>query len=250
MSQKEFFWLHRDYHNRSLNEMAKSITEYNTAFLLNKGYEVFYCTNGADPQLEQAEIGSLFPTTDLDYTVKDTHIVNDIFNFNVYFTKNTEDRIQVPAKHYKTFDCLVSLAAGDKIDKNPIDIGLLGNNHYVIDISPTAIHKSMGIYKAITSYNQLDIFNTTELKQFLATCKGTKGFFVVSNCFLYSVSALIYDVKLRLQMQNQFIEILANDKIDWYVEMDSADGEFFNCVRAKDIQNKKLDKRFKALPWI
>jgi hypothetical protein len=250
MSQKEFFWLHRDYHNRSLNEMAKSITEYNTAFLLNRGYEVFYCTNGAESHLEQAEVGSLFPTSELSYTVKDTHIVNDIFNFNVYFTKNTEDRIHIPGEHFKTFDCLVSLAAGDKVDKNPIDIGLLGNNHYVIDISPTAIHKSMGIYKEVSSYSQLDIFNPDELKKFLATCKGTKGFFVVSNCFLYSVSALIYDVKLRLQMQNQFIEILANDKIDWYVEMDSADGEFFNCVRAKDIQNKKLDKRFEALPWI
>jgi hypothetical protein len=230
--------------------MAKSITEYNTAFLLNKWYEVFYCANGAESHLEQAEVGSLFPTTDLDYTVKDIHIVNDIFNFNAYFTKNTEDRIQVPGEHYKTFDCLVSLAAGDKVDKNPIDIGLLEDNHYVVDISPTAIHKSMGIYKEISSYTQLDIFNDYELKKFLSTCKGTKGFFVVSNCFLYCVSALIYDVKLRLEMQNKFIEILANDKIDWYVEMDSADGEFFDCVRAKDIQNKKLDKRFKALPWI
>lgn len=249
MEQKEFFWIHKDYNNRSLNQLAQSVTEYNTAFLVNQGYDIFYCTNGVDTHLEQCEIGVLFPNT-LDYTVKDLHIVNDIFNFNVYFTKNTEDRITVPFEHFNSFDCLVSLASGNKVETNPLDIGLVGSNHYVIDVSPTAIHQSMGIYKNVSMYKQLDIFNIDDLKKFLSTCDGTKGMFVVSNCFLYMVSSLIYDVKTRLKIQNEFIKVLAEDKIDWYVEMDSADGEFFNCVRAKDIQNKQLDKKFKGLPWI
>lgn len=249
MTTKEFFWTPKNYHNRSLNEMAKSITEYNTALLINRGYNIVYAGNGVEAHEEQAEIGRLFPTTDITDTVKDVHIVNDIFNFNLYFSKNNDGRITIPGEHYKTFDCLVSLAVEGKVETDPTDVGLIGN-HYVIDISPTAIHESMGIYKSVSSYTQVDIFNTEKLKEFLATCEGTKGFFVVSNCFLYMVNSLIYDVKLRLEMQNQFIKVLANDKIDWYVEMDSADGTFFNCVRAKDIQNKQLDKRFKALPWI
>jgi hypothetical protein len=51
-------------------------------------------------------------------------------------------------------------------------------------------------------------------------------------------------------MQNEFIAILAHDKIDWYVTMFTADGTYYPCVRAKDIQDKKLDERFKILPWI
>jgi hypothetical protein len=250
MDRREFFWIHRDYNNRSLNQLAQSVTEYNTALLLNKGYDVAYCYNTPDDHLESAEIGTLFPNTESALTVEAVYAVNDIFNFNLYFSQNTEDRISVPDEHLNTFDCLVSLAAGNKIENNPIDIGLTSSNHYVIDISPTAIHKSNEIYKHISSYTQVDIFNTDALKQFLSSCKGTKGFFVASNCFLYMVNSLIYDVKLRLKMQNQFIEILANDKIDWYVEIDSADGKFFNCARAKDICNKELNEKFKALPWI
>jgi hypothetical protein len=51
-------------------------------------------------------------------------------------------------------------------------------------------------------------------------------------------------------MQNELIDILANDKIDWYVFINTADGISYPCVSAKELQNKKLDNRFKILPWI
>jgi hypothetical protein len=88
------------------------------------------------------------------------------------------------------------------------------------------------------------------VKEFLKTCKGTRGFFVVSNCFCYIVNSLLYDVNLRLKIQNEFINVLANDDIEWYVSMFSADGTYYRCDRAIDIQNKILDKNFKELPWI
>ena len=243
---KKFCWLSKDYHNNGINELAKRLTEYQTADLLGSGYtDILYSDVPIDPAIKQETIGKLL----LDYTVADSHIVNDIFNFNLYFTKNTESQIDC-GSHRGSFDCLVSLASGNMIETNPIDVGLTTHNHYVIDISPTAIHKSALIYKEISEFTQLDIFNITAVKEFLSTCHGTKGFFVVSNCFCYIVSSLIHDVKLRLEMQNKFIDILANDKIDWYVKMLSADGKFYECIQAKKIVNQQLDERFKVLPWI
>lgn len=246
MEEKRFFWLPKDYGNRSLNEIAKSLAEYNTAQLFLKGYEVHF-SNEKIENVWQAEIGDLFLNGDM--SVADLHLVNDIINLNVYFSKNNEDRVSISNDLKGTFDCLVSLAAGSKIETNPIDIDLKGT-HYVIDVSPTALHKSFELYRDVTSYTQLDIFNKEAVKEFLSSCVGTKGFFTVSNCFLYIANSLIYDVKSRLEAQNKFIEILANDKIDWYVEIVTADGLFYNCVSAREIVNKELDKRFGVLPWI
>jgi hypothetical protein len=246
MQEKRFFWLYKDYKNRSLNELAKSLAEYNTAQLFLKGYDVYFSKEELK-DVWQAEIGDLF--LDGKMSVNDLYLINDIINLNVYFSKNNEDRISISDDLKGTFDCLVSLAAGSRIETNPVDINLQGN-HYIIDVSPTALHKSFGLYKDVTSYTQLDIFNTESVKNFISTCEGTKGLFTVSNCFLYMANSLVYDVKARLDAQNKFIEVLANDKIEWYVEIVTADGLFYNCVPAKDILNKELDKRFEVLPWI
>lgn len=243
---KKFYWISKDYYNNGLNELAKRLTEYRTAELLGAGYTVMYSYTLVDPQYEQSVIGKIMD----DYTVADSYLINDILNFNLYFTDTTENQIEC-GSHFGSFDCLVSLASGETVKKNPTAIGLTAGHHYVIDISPTAIHKSLGLYKELSvDYTQLDIFNIAAVKEFLSTCKGTKGFFVVSNCFCYIVSSLVHDVHLRLEMQNKFIDTLANDKIDWYVKMLSADGTFYECVRAKEIVNKKLDEKFKVLPWI
>ena len=243
--RQKICWLAKDYQNDSLNTLAKRVTEFHTAMLLNDNFDVEYsCEKTTDTQIE---IGKLF--LDKEYTVNDLHVVNDILNFNVYYDQNTEVSTVVNTQHYGTFDCLVSLAAGNKPNDTPKNIGLTTNNHYIIDISPTAIHKSFGIHKDISSFTQLDIFNIQAVKEFLASCSGTKGLFVVSNCFVYYPSCLIYDVKLRLQAQEQFINALANDKIDWYVEMVAADGTGYGCVNAKDVRSN-LDTRFGVLPWI
>jgi hypothetical protein len=139
------------------------------------------------------------------------------------------------------------------IENNPLDIGLVGENHYVIDISPTALHKMLGLnlYKETREqFINLDIFNKHAVDEFLNNCKGTRGFFAISNCFMYIVNSLIYDVNIRLKIQNTLIERLASDKIEWYVTINSADGIFYPCVKASDIVNKKLDNRFGVFPWI
>jgi hypothetical protein len=251
---KTFYWVEKDYCNRSLNGLAQRLAEYFTADLLLADYHVGYLAeipvDSEYAMIGQVGISAKAREKNFGFLVSDTHLINDIFNYNIYFPQNTE-KLDITPELKGTFDCLVSLGAGEMIETNPIDVGLTTDNHYVIDISPTAIHKSMGLYKdTVTNFTQLDIFNCSAVKRFLSTCEGTRGFFVVSNCFRYIINSLLYDVELRLQMQNEFIEILANDKIDWYVTMFTADGTYYSCVRAKDIQNKKLDERFKILPWI
>lgn len=243
---KKFYLVAKDYQNESLNNLARRVAEYNTAELIKDGYEVLY-TEQPPIEGQYQEIGKI--AWQLPYTVLDIPVINDIFNYNLYFEKNNEYRLNV-GNHFGTFDCLVSLAAGQSVVNNPKDIGLKGQ-HYVVDISPTAIHKTLGLYKEENfKHKQLDIFNIDAVKEFLSTCEGTKGFFVISNCFMYIINSLVYDVKLRLELQNKLINVLANDKIDWYIYMISADGTDYPCVRAKDITNKTLDKRFEVLPWI
>ena len=251
---KKFYWVEKDYSNRSLNGLAQRLAEYFTADLLLSDYEVGYLTQvPTDSEyalVGQVGISAKARAKNFNFLVSDTHLINDIFNYNIYFPQNTE-KLDIDPTLKGTFDCLVSLAAGEMIGTNPVDIGLTTNNHYVIDISPTAIHKSMGLYKdTVSNFIQLDIFDCNAVEHFLSTCNGTKGFFVVSNCFRYIISSLLYDVELRLKMQNDFIKILANDKIDWYVTMFTADGTYYPCVRARDIHDKRLDERFKVLPWI
>jgi hypothetical protein len=250
---KKFYWIHKDYQNESLNNLARRLVEYNTADLLSNGYDVFYTDTVPTDGSEYEYAGKLaVGNFSMNYSVADIPVINDIFNYNLYFPTNTQDPLRIPVDVKGTFDCLVSLGAGNMIETTPAAIGLQGSNHYVIDISPTAIHKSMGLYKEIPEeFIQLDIFNTDAVTNFLKTCKGTRGFWVVSNCFNYTVNSLIYDVKLRFKLQQQFLEVLANDtNIEWYVSIFTADGSDYHCARASDILAKQFDKRFEALPWI
>lgn len=249
---KKFCWIEKDYQNTSLNNLAQRVTEYFTGDLLLDGYEVHYSKEPID-DAENYPVGKIgispkAASLGFDYTVADLHVVNELFNLNLYFPMNTEKRLDVK-EHYGTFDCLVSLAAGDMIKNNPVDIGFSGE-HYVIDISSTAITETMKLYKHTSGYTQVDLFNLSSVEKFLASCKGTKGLFVVSNCFHYIVSSLVYDVELRLKAQNDLMKLLANDKIEWYVSMLTADGEYISCAAAKDLQNKTLNKGYSVLPWI
>ena len=247
---KKFYFVNTDYQNESLNNLAKRITEYNMAELIGNDREAEF-VDDAPTDSEYQEIGKLSLRPYVPFTVKDLYVLNDIFNYNIYFEQNTSGRIEVPDELKGTFDCLVSLSAGDSIVNNPIDIGLTNDNHNIIDISPTAIHKMMGIYKENNyKFTELDIFNDEAVGKFLDSCTGTRGFFVVSNCFMYVINALIYDVNLRLDAQSKFLKRLSQDKIEWYVNIVSADGIFYSCVKASDLVDKKLDTRYNIFPWI
>ena len=229
------------------------MVEYNTADLLSNGYEVFYADTIPTDGSEYEYAGKLaVGNFNIDFTVADIPVINDMFNYNLYFPVNTQDRLEIPKEVKGTFDCLVSLGSGNMISEIPMDIGLQGSNHYVIDISPTAIHKSMGLYKEMSAkFTQLDIFNTDAVIEFIKTCNGTRGFWMVSNCFNYTVNSLIYDVELRFKLQQEFLKVLANDtRIEWYVSIFTADGADYQCIRAVDVLEKQFDKRFEALPWI
>lgn len=250
---KKFIWIEKDYNNRSLNNLAKNITEYNTAMLLNRGFEVEYETKvSADD--DHAVVGTLFANSPLSaYTVEDLEVINMLSDFNIYFKHNTEDLFDI-GEHKGTYDCLVSLAAGDISTKLPDHIGGV-DNHYIVDISSTAIKNSNKYFKnffekEVTNFQQLDFFNTANVKDFLSNISGTKGLFIVSNCFCYAPTSLFYDTEVRLKKQNEFINLLVDDKIDWYVDIVTADGATFRNIAARDLLDYKMTNKLKVLPWI
>ena len=149
-----FTWVPKDYNNRSLDNLSKNITEYNTTMLLTKGFNVQFA-DCVPKEGKHAVYGTLFVDTPIDYyTVEDIHVVNFLSEHNVYFKHNTEDIINV-GHHKGTYDCLVSLAAG----ASPIELLNEVNpikKHYIVDISTTAI-------KETTSYfNELFVKEKTE----------------------------------------------------------------------------------------
>ena len=245
---KKFIWKDCDYANRSLNSMAKSITEYHTAMLFNENIQVDYSyTTGVD-------IGTLFlHASAKGTTVENLDLTNALIDIDIHFKNNTENKITFPKELQGTFDCLVSLAAGSNFVQEVKDIGNI-NNHYIVDISPTAIRETMKLSTMlksdITDFVQLDYFNINSVKEFLRTVKGTRGFFTLSNVFCYAPTSLLYDVNLRIQHQNNLIELLANDKTEWYVSILTANGENFDCINVNELRNQKVDDKFKVLPWI
>ncbi len=246
---KQFTWIRKDYGNRSLNELSKNITEYNTAMLFNRGYQVYFSDAGGD-----AVEGTLFVNTPMSYlTVENLEVINFLSDHDVYFKHNTEDMPDVGI-HKGTFDCLVSLASGDISFKLPQHIGLIGN-HYIVDISSVAIKESINYFneffiKEKSNFEQLDFFNLDNVRQFLKKVRGTKGLMIISNCFCYAPTSLYYDTELRLKKQNQLIELLVNDRIDWYVDIVTADGISYRTVPAIELLNKSIDKQMRVIPWI
>lgn len=221
-------WKHKDYGNESLNKIARNITEFHTGNLEDVKYSKWRGT----------PIGTVFLHE--PFTVKDTGVLNSLMNYNVFFKHNTEDDIVtnfVP-------DCAVVLASGDRVTT------INSKYTHVIDISPRALEKTKEIFDLPESmFYQLDVFNISDVKEFLKTCKGKTGLFCLSNIFLYLPSCVMYDVHFRLKKQNELIKLLAQDKIDWVVDMVTVNGTYIQTP-AKYLLNTKLDKKFEVLPWI
>ncbi len=248
-----FTWINKDYGNRSLNNLSKNITEYNTAMLLNRGYAVEF-SDTVPLEGNCAVEGTLFVNTPFDhFTVENLEVVNFLADHDVYFKHNTEDIIEV-GDHKGTYDCLVSLAAGNSPVKLIDQIGDV-KNHYIVDISTTAIKETNNFFseffiKGRTQFEQLDFFNLENVQKFLSKVYGKKGLMIISNCFCYAPTSLLYDTHLRLHHQNQLMNLLANDKTEWYVDLVTADGLTYRNVLAKDLVNQTIHKRMSVIPWI
>jgi len=224
----KFTWKYKDYKNDSLNSIARNITEFHTAILS----DVDYSTTKGTP------IGTIF--LDDEYTVEDTSVLNSLLNYNIYFKKNTEDRIVTDIKP----DCAVVLASGEKA--NQID----AEHKYIIDISPRALEKTKDFLDLPTSnYYQVDLFDTEQVSKFLKGCKGETGIFCVSNVFLYLPNCIMFDSKARLKKQNELMKLLSQDKINWYVDIVTVNGTYIQAP-AKQLVDISLDEKFKVLPWI
>lgn len=224
-----------------------NIAEYNTAILLGQNSSIEYSHNTG------VEIGKLFLNNGApDWTVENTEVINFISDHNIYFKQNTE--VEIDNIKNSEFDCLVTLASGNSFYSIPDKIGFQGH-HYVVDISPTAIKESNKILDSLfvkykSEFYQLDFFNIDNVKKFLQNVKGTKGLLILSNCFCYMPTALIYDTEARLDKQNEMLEVLANDKIDWHVDIMSATGKTYRNVSVKQLLNEPMPDDFKVLPWI
>lgn len=250
---KTFTWVPKDYNNRSLDNLSKNITEYNTTMLIANGFGVQF---GEHSLIEgkHAVYGTLFVNTPIDYyTVEDLKVVNFLSEHNVYFKHNTEEVLDV-GYHKDTYDCLVSLAAGNSPVKLIDQIGEI-SKHYIVDISTTAIKETNFYFseffvKEKTEFEQLDFFNLDNVQKFLNKVEGSKGLIIISNCFCYAPTSLLYDTKLRLKHQNALMELLAADKIEWYVDILTADGITYRNILAKNLVNQKIDVRLNIIPWI
>jgi len=224
----KFTWKYKDYKNDSLNSIARNITEFHTATLSDVDYS----------KTKGTPIGTVF--LDDEYTVEDTSVLNSLLNYNVYFKKNTEDRIVTDIKP----DCAVVLASGETA--NQID----AEHKYIIDISPRALEKTKDFLDLPTSnYYQVDLFDVEQVSKFLKVCKGETGIFCVSNVFLYLPNCIMFDSKARLKKQNELMKLLTQDKIDWYVDIVTVNGTYIQAP-AKQLLDMPLDKKFKVLPWI
>jgi hypothetical protein len=240
--KKDFFWIHKDYGNESLNNIAKRLVEYHTAYLI-RDFNVHYVYEEAG-YLHSAPVGKIF--LDKPYTVSDSEIINSLMNYNVYFKSNTEDPIDLK-NPIEGLNFIVSLAAGGDFK----DDYLRSLQRYIIDISPRAIEKSQSFLDVpTTNFYQLDIFNQTQVNEFLKIIDGDVGLIHVSNCFLYIPNCILFDIYYRLGKQNQFLDCLRADSREWYVNMCSANGEEFYNMNVNDFPNSTIDDRFKVLPWI
>lgn len=239
--KKDFYWIHKDYNNSSLNNIARRLVEYHTANLIQE-YNVHYVYDYQDYE-NFSEVGRIF--LDEDYTVKDTHIINSLVNYNVYFKVNTEEDIKL-CESITDLDFIVSLAAGDLKDSK-----LLKLKRYIIDISPRAIKKSKEFLDVPqSSFYQVDVFDDNQLSEFLKQIKEQTGLMYVSNCFLYIPNCILFDIQHRIEKQNQFLSCLRNDSRTWYVNMISANGDHFYNLNVDNIPEIVLDNRFGVLPWI
>lgn len=239
--KQRFYWIHKDYSNPSLNYISQRLVEFHTAGLIQL-YDVEYVFDNNEFE-NFAEVGRIF--LNKDYTVQDLHILNSIMNYNVYFKINTEPDIELK-EDIPLLDCFVSMASGEVKNKK-----LLNLNRYIIDISPRALEFTKDFLSIPESnFFKLDVFDKEQVKNFLSTVKGKVGLMYISNCFLYIPNCMLYDINLRIKKQNEFLTVLKNDKIRWYVNMVSANGETFSNVDVNSIPEIVLDDRFKALPWL
>lgn len=239
--KQDFFWIHKDYDNESLNNIAKRLVEYHTANLI-QDFNVHYVYQDEGYQ-HSAPVGKIF--LDEPYLVSNPEIINTLMNYNVYFKSNTEDPISLH-KPINGLNFIVSLAANDLKDEH-----LRSLKRYIIDISPRALEKSKAFLDVpTTNFYQIDIFDQVQVKEFLKTIDGDVGLMYVSNCFLYIPNCILYDIYYRLEKQNQFLDCLRNDSRKWYVNMCSANGEDFYNIDVDDLPNATIDERFKILPWI
>ena len=101
---KKFYWIHKDYQNESLNNLARRLVEYNTADLLSNGYDVFYTDTIPTDGSEYEYAGKLaVGNFSMAYSVADIPVINDIFNYNLYFPTNTQDPLRIPVDVKGTF---------------------------------------------------------------------------------------------------------------------------------------------------
>lgn len=237
----KFYWIHKEFSNPSLNNLSQRLVEFNTAILLND-FEVYYSYEDNDYEFK-ADVGTIL--LNQPYTVADVDIINSIMNYNVYFKTNTEPDI-VLEKNIENLDCFVSMAAGQVQNKKLINL-----KRYIIDISPRALEFSKKFLSVPESnFYQVDLFSLKQIEEFLNKVEGNTGLIFISNCFLYIPACILFDINLRIQKANEFLNLLRNDKINWYVNMVTPNGDSLYNVPVSEVQDIKLDERLKILPWI
>lgn len=134
------------------------------------------------------------------------------------------------------------------------DLNQFVNKHKLIDndILYFGKHDYHGKLKKHSKYKfvYVDLFDIDSVKKCLNSLEGTNGLWLASNIFNYITTSMLYDVQLRHEIQQQFINLLANDKINWDIGLNTAGSGAFKNESAKTLSDIKIYEGLKVLPWV
>jgi hypothetical protein len=181
--------------------------------------------------------------------------INQALTHTEYFQTNTEMFEWTYEPTDTVFDFCVCSAAGDTALKVADKVNLSSKAViYVVDISSTSLEKCQSLIKSKDypidkfKFVLLDLFNVEQVTEFLKQFTHGTGLWFASNIFNYLTTALIYDYRVRYQLQQDFIRLLFNQSATWFVSMSNVNADIIKNKSVSDLLICDMIN-LKILPW-
>lgn len=269
----KFGWLHRPTGN-SLESIGRNVTEYVTIELMAAGIDVqyfytkeeilnsdlnFYATAGT---LWHDELYTILKQDTKQLNVNDSgHVLingNNLYNFiplinwglshQYIFDDNTENFKDTFEDRGDIFDCCICSAGGSTANLITKNVRLSPDAKiFIVDISKVSLDKCRERLGDNFEFILLDLFDITAVEKFVQNISCNKALWFASNIFNYINTSMIYDTEIRRKKQNDFINILSKQSVDWYVSLHTADAESIKNKSVKEL--KLLERSLTILPW-
>lgn len=223
-----------------------------------------------------------------DKLIDKASYINYLLNPQKHFVDNTENLNDFAKNNGKQYDVIVCTSGGVTPLKVPVffnltknatilvadysvvslnicrkiidqwdmteDLNEFINKHKVIDDERLYLGKYsyLGELKKHTNYKFMfvDLFDINSVNECLKKIEGKTGLWLASNVFNYITTSMIYDVSTKHQLQQRFINTLANDGIEWDIGLNTAGSGVYKCTPAKTLNNLTVHEGLKILPWL